>query len=174
MTQQYFQQPLPLFFSSESKLRSQKSEIISSSNNSVSSEDRAFHDWYRFVLSYPPHLVRDYLNDFELDKNSVVLDPFCGTGTTVVEAKLNHIKAVGLEANPFPHFASTVKTDWMANPDQLQSFAAEVSENTCAELAGQGIDDWPSTGEANFKLRTLEKQAMQAMIKNSISPLPVL
>ncbi|MEA3341793.1 MAG: DNA methyltransferase, partial [Chloroflexota bacterium] len=51
-------------------------------------QDRAFHDWYRFVLSYPPHLVRDYVDDFGLDEQSTILDPFCGTGTTVVEAKL--------------------------------------------------------------------------------------
>ena len=25
-------------------------------------EDLLIHDWYRFVLSYPPHLVKNYLN----------------------------------------------------------------------------------------------------------------
>ena len=137
MSEQYFQQPLPFFSSHESNSRIKKTPIISSSNNSISSDDRAFHDWYRFVLSYPPHLVRDYLNDFELDEASIVLDPFCGTGTTIVETKLNHIKAIGLEANPFPHFASTVKTDWTADPDRLQLFSAEVSEKTYAELSNR-------------------------------------
>ena len=32
--------------------------------NKVQNEDAAAHRWYRFVLSFPPHLVRDYLNDF--------------------------------------------------------------------------------------------------------------
>jgi len=26
--------------------------------NKLLPEDRAVHEWYRFVLSYPPHLVR--------------------------------------------------------------------------------------------------------------------
>jgi hypothetical protein len=26
-------------------------------HNKLMGEDRAFHDWYRFVLSFPPHLV---------------------------------------------------------------------------------------------------------------------
>jgi len=30
-------------------------------NNKLRAEDSSVHDWYRFVLSYPPHLVRDYL-----------------------------------------------------------------------------------------------------------------
>lgn len=50
-------------------------------------EDKAIHDWYRFVLSYPPHLVRKYIEIFDLNSDSVVLDPFCGTGTTLVESK---------------------------------------------------------------------------------------
>jgi hypothetical protein len=29
--------------------------------NKLSPKDRAVHDWYRFVLSFPPHLVRHYL-----------------------------------------------------------------------------------------------------------------
>ena len=54
-------------------------------SNKLKQEDRAAHDWYRFVLSFPPHLVRDCVSRFDLDSNAVVLDPFCGTGTTIVE-----------------------------------------------------------------------------------------
>jgi DNA modification methylase len=77
-------------------------------NNRVKVEDRAIHDWYRFVLSYPPHLVSDYLQRFGLSEGSCVLDPFCGTGTTLVECKRHGINSVGLEANPMPWFASRV------------------------------------------------------------------
>lgn len=34
--------------------------------NKLYPEDRAIHEWYRFVLSFPPHLVRDYLQRFGL------------------------------------------------------------------------------------------------------------
>jgi hypothetical protein len=121
----------------------------------------------------PPHLVRDYIRDFGLDEQSVILDPFCGTGTTLVEAKLNRIRAVGLEANPFPHFASTVKTDWSIAPGELQAFADRVSASTYAELNKQGIDDRLLVNESAAELRTLDPQALRALIKNSISPLPL-
>ncbi|MFC1805736.1 hypothetical protein ACFL09_01995, partial [Planctomycetota bacterium] len=43
-------------------------------NNKLLRVDRAAHDWYRFVLSFPPHLVRDYLGRFGADTGSRVLD----------------------------------------------------------------------------------------------------
>src|SRR5437868_8325558 len=86
--------------------------ISSPLHNKLAEEDRPVHAWYRFVLSFPPHLVRDYFKRFSLDAHSTVLDPFCGTGTTIVEAKKQGIRSYGIEANPMAMFASTVKTDW--------------------------------------------------------------
>ena len=119
MTEEAIQ--LALAFSGASLPESPLGSINRENNgraNKLDSQDRAFHDWYRFVLSYPPHLVRDYLEDFGLDSSHTVLDPFCGTGTTLVESRLNGIKAVGLEANPLAHFASSVKLDWDVDPDR--------------------------------------------------------
>ncbi|MCB0194475.1 MAG: DNA methyltransferase [Anaerolineae bacterium] len=171
MSKKYVQYPLPL--TSEEPLSIEKSEVIRSSNNSISHEDRAFHDWYRFVLSYPPHLVRDYIRDFGVNQESVLLDPFCGTGTTVLEAKLNHIRAVGFEANPFPHFASTVKTNWAITPHELEALAEQISDSTYTELLNQGIDDRTLHCEPDVELKKLDEQATRAIIKNSISPLPL-
>ena len=85
--------------------------------NKVEEKDKRFHEWYRFVLSYPPHLVRDYIKQFSLQDGDVLLDPFCGCGTTLVEGKLAGLKTVGVEANPFACFASKVKTDWDVDAD---------------------------------------------------------
>ena len=168
-----FQYPLPLNLPPKKKPTVQKAEVISDNSNSINPEDRNFHDWYRFVLSYPPHLVRDYISNFELGEESVVLDPFCGTGTTLVEAKLNHIKAIGVEANPFPCFASTVKTNWNVNPDNLEEIAKHIAEDTYSKLTSQGINDRANTCEHGVKLITLDENANRTLIKKSISPLPL-
>ena len=85
------------------------------------SADWAFHDWYRFVLSFPPHLVREYAERFGLGGGQTVLDPFCGTGTTLVECMKLGVRSVGLETNPMAHFASAVKVDgWRAPADALR------------------------------------------------------
>jgi hypothetical protein len=145
------------------------------SANKLDVQDRAFHDWYRFVLSYPPHLVRTYLQDFGLDERHTVLDPFCGTGTTVVECKLNHVKGVGLEANPFAHFASTVKLDWEVDPDTLNDRAKAIAADTLRSLDAQGIrDNEPFSGNLqDVPLRSLDADAFALLLKDSISPLPL-
>ena len=144
------------------------------SANKLAHQDRAFHDWYRFVLSFPPHLVRNYLQKFELDHKSVILDPFCGTRTTLVEAKLAGMKAIGLEGNPFPHFASSVKTNWHLDADELSVRARQIAQDVLADLKSQGIDDNLSFGNlTDVKLRTLSAETQKLILKNSISPLPL-
>ncbi len=56
--------------------------------NAVQKQDLPIHAWYRFVLSYPPHLVRQYMSAFGVTRNDLLLDPFCGTGTTLVDARI--------------------------------------------------------------------------------------
>ncbi len=151
-----------------------KPELTNGRANKLDPQDRAFHDWYRFVLSFPPHLVRDYIKKFELNQNSVVLDPFCGTGTTLVEAKLAEMKGVGLEGNPFPHFASTVKTNWVLDADELSSRAKEIANKALAILESQGIDDNLSFSNLKeLKLKTLPPEIEKLILTNSISPLPL-
>ena len=33
--------------------------------NKILNSDEPIHGWYRFVLGYPPHLVREYLQKLE-------------------------------------------------------------------------------------------------------------
>lgn len=143
--------------------------------NKLAANDRAFHNWYRFVLSFPPHLVRDYLADFGFTTQKVVLDPFCGTGTTLVEAKRRGIASRGLEANPFAHFASTVKVDWNLDPELLLTRAYEIAESVRAQLRRQGFDDdWPRQGDlTNSQMKRLDAETTKLLLTNSISPLPL-
>ncbi len=130
--------------------------------NKIGSSDLAFHNWYRFVLSFPPHLVRDYIQKFGLGAQNTILDPFCGTGTTLVEAKLNGINSIGVEANPIAYLASCVKVDWNIDPDELIRHAQIVSESVLKELKNQ-----------NTVRCTLPPEAFELLLIDSISPLPL-
>lgn len=147
--------------------------------NSVRPEDRAVHEWYRFVLSFPPHLVQDYLDRFGIGPGKTVLDPFAGTGTTLVECKKRAIASIGIESNPMAQFASAVKLDWSVDPAALADFAAGVSAEARRNLARDGCSDWgglplfASHEAARAELRTLAPALRKLLLKDSISPLPL-
>lgn len=130
-------------------------------NNKLHDEDRAIHDWYRFVLSYPPHLVRKYLNQFELDEDAVILDPFCGTGTTLVEAKKRCIQSYGIEASPMGFLASKVKTRWNVNKSELAHTADYVLEKARQSDSQIGL------------FRTFTPEQDSVVLRDSISPRPL-
>lgn len=143
--------------------------------NKVAQEDLPVHDWYRFVLSFPPHLVRKYAAQFNVDKEATLLDPFCGTGTTIVECQKAGMNAIGIEALPMPAFASKVKTTWSVDPELFVRHAERTAERAFAILGKQGIPDDPALPVAprTADLRSLPAEEYRLLLKDSISPLPL-
>lgn len=129
--------------------------------NKLSFEDRSVHDWYRFVLSFPPHLVREYLRRFEITERQLVLDPFCGTGTTIVECKKLGISSLGIEAIPMTAFASRVKSDWTIDPVGLENHAERIAEMAEQKIKSSKID------------LELSAEAEKILLRDSISQKPL-
>ena len=142
--------------------------------NNLLPQDAPAHNWYRFVLSFPPHLVRDYIQRFDLNSSTSILDPFCGTGTTLVEAKKHGIPSVGVEALPVSHLAASTKVDWSSDPDNLESHARSIVDSALDILKEEGISDIQNGQTSEHKeLRTLGRDSNRLLLKNSISPLPL-
>ncbi|MBX3549548.1 MAG: hypothetical protein KF748_10355 [Xanthobacteraceae bacterium] len=142
--------------------------------NRVDEGDQAAHNWYRFVLSYPPHLVRDYLQRFGADERSICLDPFCGTATTPVECKKLGVPSVGIESHPLSFFAASVKTDWATDPAGLLEHAQGIAQKTIEDLKRDGISDEAENGRfKQSELRKLPEEADALLLAKSISPLPL-
>ena len=132
------------------------------------------------MLSFPPHLVTNYLERFGIGPSHTVLDPFCGTGTTLVECKKRGIGSVGIESNPIAYFASAVKVNWTAVSAKLEAYTEAVVLSVSKTLSKQGFDKRrglplfsANGGGPQLPLRSLPPEQMRLLIKDSISPLPL-
>lgn len=68
------------------------------------------HNWFKYREGFSAQLVEILLNEFGLHHSNSILDPFAGSCTTLLEAKLNGINAVGIELLPHCHLAWDVKS----------------------------------------------------------------
>src|SRR3989338_8936038 len=71
--------------------------------------NHATHDFHPYPAKFIPQIPNNLIKIFTKE-NEVVYDPFCGSGTTVVESVLEHRRAIGNDANPLAVLISKVKS----------------------------------------------------------------
>lgn len=71
----------------------------------------AFHNLYPYKGKFYPRVVRTLINAFGLDENSLIFDPFNGSGTTTHEASLMGIESVGIDITPIGVIISKLKNE---------------------------------------------------------------
>lgn len=59
------------------------------------------HRWFRFSAGFSAEWVRSLIRTSGLRQDAVVLDPFAGSGTTLISCEAAGVKALGIEAHPF-------------------------------------------------------------------------
>ena len=99
------------------------------------------HCWYRIILGYSDHLVGGLLDEFNLREGDKILDPFCGSGTTLVEGMKRGLTATGIDANPSSCFAAAVKTNWALEPTVLRSQLEQVHSNYKSQISKSDLDE---------------------------------
>ncbi len=107
------------------------------------------HGWHRYVGRFPPQVIRSLINAFRIDSSHLILDPFSGSGTALVEAKLMGIDAIGFDICPLSHLISEVKVKLDYDPDALSEALTSV-ENSFAKAQWRNtLHDWDSTRKAD-------------------------
>ncbi len=68
------------------------------------------HSVHPYPAKFIPQIPRQLIAELAPRDGSIVLDPFCGSGTTLVEAQAAGIPALGIDSNPLAVLIARVKT----------------------------------------------------------------
>ena len=68
------------------------------------------HGLHEYRGKFFPQLVRSLINSEKLESGTNILDPMCGSGTTLVEAEILGCNAFGVDMNPLSVLMSRAKT----------------------------------------------------------------
>lgn len=123
-------------------LEAKSEPIIDTHNGRASSADNfPIHNWYNFVLGYSPQFP-DYIIEREkASKDSLIVDPFMGSGTTLICAKSKGIESAGVDANDFFAFAAKTKLNWDIDIEELEKVSEKFLKKLQAEFSKY---KWPN------------------------------
>lgn len=73
-------------------------------------KEKAVHRWYLFPHSFTDNLVHALIDEWGLNGQDRILDPFVGAGTTLLAAKEMGVPSNGYDLSPLAILASNTKT----------------------------------------------------------------
>lgn len=94
---------------------------------------RPVHRWFAFPHSFSCDLVYALIDEWGLNSDDVILDPFVGAGTTVLAAKECNVGARGYDISPLAELVSRVKIS-----DYQPSTLHSLSETVLCRFDGPG------------------------------------
>jgi DNA modification methylase len=101
-----------------------------------SNESVPVHRWWPYVQGYSAEFVRGVLLANEVGPGATVLDPFAGSGTTLVEARRAGAEAVGAELLAPAVLAARVKTTFELDGRRLVELAERTARSSGRRRAG--------------------------------------
>src|SRR5581483_6336661 len=78
---------------------------------------------HKYWARKPSNILKDYIETF-FRQGDILVDPFCGSGVFLAEAKKKNIDALGYDINPIAYLLSEVTT----NPPSLEKFKTEAQK----------------------------------------------
>lgn len=98
----------------------------------------SFHRYFgKLIPAIPAFAIKNFTREGDW-----VCDPFAGSGTTLVEAKLNNRNAFGFEINPISCFISKVKTTAL-DTDKLEELNELLLQDIQADNLPVGEEELP-------------------------------
>lgn len=140
--------------------------------SNLNSSERYTH----LIHSYPAkllcHIPYFFLQtDYFCPKTGTVLDPFCGTGTVLLEANISGRDAKGVDANPLARLISRVKTTYIKTEKLQKTLTTLVQSAKRAKVIEvhdySSISRWfsPSTIDQLLRLELAIEKLKETEVK---------
>lgn len=123
--------------------------------------ENGVHTIHPYPAKFIPQIPRQLIQLFPPKSGSLVLDPFCGSGTTLVEAINAGLDAWGIDLNPLACLISRVKTT--ALPLSLD-FAIEAIVQKAQERLETGDVQIPSIPRLDHWFKPEVQRALAALV----------
>ena len=95
------------------------------------------HSWFDYKHGYSEDLVKEIIVTRGANTGDLVLDPFCGVGTTNVVAQSLQICNIGFDISPVAVMAARAKTSFYSNKDKKDIL------NLLKKMTDKGIREYP-------------------------------
>lgn len=99
----------------------------------ASNKTLPLHRWVPWIAGFSSGFVSNAIDTY-MNKKGIILDPFAGVGTTLVEAILRGHDSIGFEINPYAALACQTKLyAYLIDPDVLQDQILQLQAfyNSC-------------------------------------------
>jgi DNA modification methylase len=121
-------------------LRANTLDLFQKYSGVIPSTSYLTHSIHSYTAKAIPHLPRFFIEEFT-KKGEVIFDPFCGSGTSLLEAKVLNRNAVGIDIHPLSTMISEVKTTPI-DALELKSVIDKIKKETNNHLEVNPTQFW--------------------------------
>jgi len=114
-----------------------------------SNKSNGIHSIHPYPAKFISEIPKTLIDILGVPEGTWILDPFCGSGATLVEAQLAGVPSIGIDLNPIACLISKVKTQPLS--DDFSQYAEEVvkiaqNSNTTVEIPNiPNLNHWFNT-----------------------------
>ena len=121
----------------------------------------ALSNIHPYPARFIPDIPRELISALGCEENCAILDPFCGSGTTLLEAQRAGYEAVGVDLNPIACLISRVKTEYL--PQEFLCIANQVYKDS--KVAYEGCIEIPEIPNLDHWFKADIQKALSSILQ---------
>ena len=123
------------------------------------------HGMHPYPARMIPQVARKLIDTYVVDNKDVCIDPYCGSGTVLVESKLKGITSIGIDLNPLSILISKVKTT-LIQPDKLYEQGKKILKNIEFDYTNKKATSLPKIKNIEYWFKPEVSRVLSIIRKN--------